>query len=77
MLSRNSKMALEFYYIGQGVCKLWIKTVKMLFGSITQEPLGLSKFWSFFLVPCTICYKMLTIIFQKGVDNYEIQHKTC
>ena len=23
---------------------LWIKTVKMLFGSVTQEPLGLPKF---------------------------------
>ena len=27
--------------LGQAVCKLWIKTVKMLFGSITQKPLGL------------------------------------
>ena len=26
--------------VGQAVFKLWIKTVKMLFGSITQEPLG-------------------------------------
>ena len=30
--------------VGQAVCKLWIKTVKMLFGSITQEPLGLLTF---------------------------------
>ena len=29
---------------GQAVLKLWIKTVKVMFGSITQEPLGLSKF---------------------------------
>ena len=28
----------------QAVFKLWIKTVKMLFGSVTQELLGLSKF---------------------------------
>ena len=25
--------------VGQATCKLWIKTVKMLFGSNTQEPL--------------------------------------
>ena len=29
---------------GQAVFKLWIKTVKMLFESITQEPLGLPKY---------------------------------
>ena len=33
-------MVLEFS-VGQAVFKLWIKTVKMLFGSITQELLGL------------------------------------
>ena len=27
--------------VGQAVFKLWIKTVKMLLGSITQEPHGL------------------------------------
>ena len=30
--------------VGQAVFKLWIKTVKVMFGSITQDPLGLSKF---------------------------------
>ena len=30
--------------VGQAVFKLWIKTVKMMFGSITQEPPGLPKF---------------------------------
>ena len=30
--------------VGQAAFKLWIKTVKILFGSITQEPLGLRKF---------------------------------
>ena len=30
--------------VGQAVVKLWIITVKMLFGSISQEPLGLPKF---------------------------------
>ena len=35
--------------VEHAVFKLWIKTVKMLFGSITQEPIGLSKFWCYFL----------------------------
>ena len=30
--------------IGPADFKLWIKTVEMLFESITQEPLGLLKF---------------------------------
>ena len=30
--------------VGQAVFKLWIKTFKILFGSITQEPLDLLKF---------------------------------
>ena len=30
--------------VRQAVFKLWIKTVKMLFGSITQELLSLPKF---------------------------------
>ena len=30
--------------IGQVLFKLWIKTVKMMFGSMTQELLGLPKF---------------------------------
>ena len=34
--------------VGQAVFKLWIETVKMLFGSITQEPLGLPKFCCYF-----------------------------
>ena len=45
--SRNSKMALDFFFffvIGQAVFKLRIKTVKILFWSITQEPLGLLWF---------------------------------
>ena len=35
-------------WVGQAVFKLWIKTVKMLFGSITQEPLGLPNFHTIF-----------------------------
>ena len=34
---------LGYILVGQAVFKLWIKIVKMLFGSITQEPLGLLK----------------------------------
>ena len=34
--------------VGQAVFKLWIKTFKMLFGSITQEPLGLPNFHAIF-----------------------------
>ena len=34
--------------VGQALCKLWIKTVKMLFGSITQEPLGVLNFDAIF-----------------------------
>ena len=30
--------------VGQVVFKLWIKAVKILFGTITQEPHGLPKF---------------------------------
>ena len=45
------------------------QTFKMLFGSITQEPLGLLKFWYYFLVPWKIYCKMQTLVFKKGVDN--------
>ena len=44
--------------VGQAVFKLWIKTVKMMFRSITQELLDLPKFWYYFWVPWTIYYKM-------------------
>ena len=40
--------------VGQAIFKLWINTFKMLFGSITQELLGLLKFWCYFWVPWTI-----------------------
>ena len=60
----------------QAVFKLWIKTLKMLFGSITQEPLGLLKFWCYIWVSWTILL-VVYITFQKGVDNFEMEHKTC
>ena len=40
--SKELKNGIEI--IDQAVFKLWIKTVKILFWSITQEPLGLLKF---------------------------------
>ena len=54
--------------VGKAVLKLWIKTVKMLFGSITQELIGLPKFWCYFWVPWTIYYKMHILIFKKMAD---------
>ena len=62
--------------VGQAVFKLWIKTIKMLFGSKTQDPLGLPKFWCYFWVPLTVYCKM-HVLFFKGVENLETDHKTC
>ena len=42
-LFKELKNSIEIL-VGQAVFKLWIKTIKMLFGSITQEPLGLPEF---------------------------------
>ena len=46
-LPKKLKNGIEIL-VGQAVFKLWIKTVKMLFGSITQEPLGLPNFYTIF-----------------------------
>ena len=72
---RNSKNGIEVL-VDQVVFKLWIKTVKIWFWSITQEPFDLLKFKCCFWVPWTIYYKM-HIIFWKDVDNFEIEHRTC
>ena len=42
-LFKKIKNGIEIY-IGQAVFKLWIKTVEIIFWSITQDPLGLLKF---------------------------------
>ena len=55
-----------FWKIIYAPFKLWIKTVKILFWSITQEVLDLLKI----LVPWTIYNKMHYVIFHKGVDNF-------
>ena len=46
-LPKKLKNGIEIL-VGQAVFKLWIKTVKMLFGSITQESLGLPNFYAIF-----------------------------
>ena len=71
-LSKEFKKGIEILE-GQAILKLWIKTFKMLYGSTTQEPLGLPKFLCFlFSVSWTIYYKMHVFFFQKGVDDFEI-----
>ena len=42
-LSKELKNGIEIL-VGQAVFNLRIKTVNMLFGSITEEPIGLPKF---------------------------------
>ena len=51
--------------IGQMIFKLWIKTVKILFWSITQEPLGLLEFQCYFGVPWRNYYTIHIIFFKK------------
>ena len=62
ILSKELKNGIEIIvgqaiFKGQAVFKLWIKTVKMMFGSIIQELLGLHKLWCYFWVSWTIYYK--------------------
>ena len=63
-LPKELKNGIEIL-VGRKVFKLWIKTIKMLFGSITQEPLGLSKFGCCFWVPYTIYYIGCTLLLLK------------
>ena len=67
---QNSKLSKELKNgIGisesQAVFKLWIKTVKILLWSVTQELLGLLKFKCSFWVSWTIYYKMHILFFRK------------
>ena len=78
---KNSKLFKELnngteILVGQAVFTLWIKTVKILFGSITQEPLGLPNFDAIFSSWDNLLYDAY-VIFQKDVDDFEIAHKTC
>ena len=61
---RNQKNGIKFL-VGQAVFKLWIKTIKMLFGSKIEELLGLPKCWCYFWVPWTFYYKMCILFFKK------------
>ena len=71
--SKELKYGIEIL-VGQAVFQLWIKAVKMLLGSITQKRFlnfdDIFEFLGQFTVRCTY-------FFQKGVDNFEIEHKTC
>ena len=61
-LSKELKNVIESL-VGQAVFKLWIKTVKTLFWSITQEPLSFLNFDAqCFWVPWTISYNETHII---------------
>ena len=61
--------------IGLVVLELLIVTCKILFWSITQEPLGLLKYQCYFWVSPN-GFGMLTL-FIKKIENFEIAHKTC
>ena len=50
---------------------------QIMFWSITQEPLGLLKSWMPFLSSLDNLLWNAYVIFHKGVDNFEIEHKTC
>ena len=68
--------------VNHAVLKLQIKTVKILFWSITkkiylsitQNMHGLLRFYCHFLVSWTTYYKMYVQFFQKGADIFEIEH---
>ena len=63
-LSKELKNGIEIL-IGPVVFKLWIKIVKILFWSITQEPLNLPKFQCYFWVGFTIHYKMYMLFLKR------------
>ena len=48
-MSKELKYGIEIL-VSQAILKLWIKTVKILFWSVTQELLGLLKFKCYFWV---------------------------
>ena len=49
----------------------------MLFGSVTQELLGPLNSDAIFEFLGQVTIKYEYIIFQKGVDDFETEHKTC
>ena len=64
--------------VGRAILKLWIKTVKIMFWSVTQELLGL------LLTILTLPFLrsldnwlQYAYYFSKRCFNFEIEHKTC
>ena len=54
------------------------QTIKILFGSITQDQLSLPKCGCYFSIPWTIYFiKCIFSFFQKDVFNFDIEYKTC
>ena len=68
--SKELKNGIEIL-VQQVIFKLWIETVKIIFWSITQEPLGLLKILMTFLSFLDNLQKGAYIIFHKGGDNFE------
>ena len=56
---------------------LCIKTIELLFWSITQELFGHLKCSCYFWVSWTIYFKTHIYYFSEKFDNFEIEHKTC
>ena len=73
-LSKELKNGIEIC-VGQAVFNLWMKIV-MMFGSITQEPLGVPIFYAIFEFLGQFTIRCILSFFQ-GVDKFEIEHKTC
>ena len=62
--------------VGLAVLELLIKTIFWLFWSTTEKLLGLLKIDAIFEFLGQFTIRSI-YFFQKGVDNFEIEHKTC
>ena len=74
-LSKELKNGTEIL-VGQVVFKLWIKTVKIIFWSILKNPLPYLNFSVIFEFLGQFTIRCIYFV-QKGVDNFEIEYKTC
>ena len=63
--------------VGQAVFKLEIKTVKMLFWINNSRTAWPTLILMLFFSSLDNLLQDIHIIFQKDVDNFEIEHKTC
>ena len=75
-LSKELKNYIEIL-VGQTALKLWIKRIKILLWPKTQDLLAILEFQCYFWLPWTINNERYNTIFQKDVDNFEIEHKRC